>query len=515
MELKEGIKQINQSVTQSAASDATLEDYMLELKDANGNLVDKQPVSKIESLVYNYLATKRRSELAAAVGGDQNGHADGFVKFINKWIDDTIDDITPMGVFPYANDSPQDRGYVFRFYSDMHTRTLEIKVCEKSGMFYRTRAGSSGWAAWKSVGANNMGVLSKSDDLNNIKSPGVYILYTGQHPSNTPSGLLSTTTSLLKVTAGEYLLTQEIYPIAGEPFYRLFYKNNTWYDWTPLSTGIPSFYKNYATIKELEQGARDANYLFFPIQNEGDTYYKINYDFNAIQSGTATFVADFYCAYGRSPLFKYTIAASKMTNGVFYTITSDCPSTVRFFYNANKELFICPQYGGDRKILSITGKVTSVEKIGTTPPEGLTEIPLSNAYVSYMKDYSDIASLAGGLNKTIKTNGGEHIYKIGSINSNYTPFITRIFVSNTDSNKLTEYVAIVGESTSGIAADGNKVYYRLLAGGLHAGKIEIKVADRTIYAVTTGDFAVRFESATEVTGIDLSTAYVVHQQQIN
>lgn len=64
MELKEGIKQINQSVTQSSASDATLEGYMLELKDANGNLVDKQPVSKLESLVYNYLTTKRQSELA-------------------------------------------------------------------------------------------------------------------------------------------------------------------------------------------------------------------------------------------------------------------------------------------------------------------------------------------------------------------------------------------------------------------------------------------------------------------
>lgn len=64
MELKEGIKQINQSVSQSAASDATLEGYMLELKDANGNLVDKQPVSKLENLIYNYLTTKRQSELA-------------------------------------------------------------------------------------------------------------------------------------------------------------------------------------------------------------------------------------------------------------------------------------------------------------------------------------------------------------------------------------------------------------------------------------------------------------------
>lgn len=69
MELKEGIKQINQSVTQSSASDATLEGYMLELKDANGNLVDKQPVSKLENLIYNYLTTKRQSELATAVGG--------------------------------------------------------------------------------------------------------------------------------------------------------------------------------------------------------------------------------------------------------------------------------------------------------------------------------------------------------------------------------------------------------------------------------------------------------------
>lgn len=72
MELKEGIKQINQSVTQSSASDATLEGYMLELKDANGNLVDKQPVSKIESLVYNYLTTKRQSELAKVMSAQES-----------------------------------------------------------------------------------------------------------------------------------------------------------------------------------------------------------------------------------------------------------------------------------------------------------------------------------------------------------------------------------------------------------------------------------------------------------
>lgn len=313
-------------------------------------------------------------DAAKAVGGNQNGNADGFVKFINTYIDDTIDDIRPNGIYPLAGETPTDRGFVFRFYSDKHTRAFEIRVCEKSGMSYRSKMGASEWGAWKSVGETSMGVLSKSEDLNNVKNTGVYVLYTEQHPSNTPSGLLSTTTSLLKVTDGGPVLIQEIYPLAGEPFYRLYYKNNfTWYDWTSLSTGIPSFYKNYP----------------------------------------------------------------------------------------------------------------------------------------------DIASLARGLNKTIKTNGGEHIYKIGSINSNYTPFITRIFVSNTDSNSLTEYVAVVGESTSGIAADGNKVYYRLLAGALHAGKIEIKVAGRTIYAVTTGDIAVRFESATEVTGIDLSTAYDVPLQQIN
>lgn len=257
MELKEGIKQINQSVTQSSASDATLEGYMLELKDANGNLVDKQPVSKIESLVYNYLTTKRKSELVATVGGNQNGNADGFVKFINTFIDDTIDDITPNGIYPLLGEEAVDRGYAFRFYSDKHTRALEIKVCEKSGMFYRTKTGPSEWAAWKSVGVNSMGVLSKSEDLNNVKSPGVYVLYTEQHPSNTPSELLPTTTSLLKVTDGEPVLIQEIYPLAGEPYYRLYYKNNfKWYDWTSLSTGIPSFYKDYSDIASLARGIR-------------------------------------------------------------------------------------------------------------------------------------------------------------------------------------------------------------------------------------------------------------------
>lgn len=147
MELKEGIKQINQSVTQSSASDATLEGYMLELKDANGNLVDKQPVSKLESLVYNYLTTKRQSELATAVGGNQTGNADGFVKFINTFIDDTIDEHRPNGIFPLLGESSSNRGFVFRFYSNKHSRAIEIRFVENQFPDFRINT-SGQWGEW-------------------------------------------------------------------------------------------------------------------------------------------------------------------------------------------------------------------------------------------------------------------------------------------------------------------------------------------------------------------------------
>lgn len=109
MELKEGIKQINQSVTQSSASDATLEGYMLELKDANGNLVDKQPVSKIESLVYNYLTTKRQSELAKVMSVQESlgGVNDNvFILFHRK------SDNYPLMVNPHKWTSYQNSGEI-------------------------------------------------------------------------------------------------------------------------------------------------------------------------------------------------------------------------------------------------------------------------------------------------------------------------------------------------------------------------------------------------------------------
>ena len=201
----------------------TFGEYAEEVTGVDLSSAYNVPFKKIPTFYKDY---ENVGELATAVEGNQNGNADGFVKFINTFIDDTIDDITPMGVFPYAGIGSSDRGFVFRFFSDKHTRSFEIKVCEQSGMHYRSKAGASEWSDWKSVGATSMGVLSKSEDLNNVKSTGFYVLYTEQHPSNTPSGLLSTTTSLLKVTDGGTVLIQEIYPLAGDPYYRLYYKNN-------------------------------------------------------------------------------------------------------------------------------------------------------------------------------------------------------------------------------------------------------------------------------------------------
>lgn len=195
MELKEGIKQINQSVTQSAASDATLEGYMLELKDANGNLVDKQPVSKIENLVYNYLTTKRKSELADAVGG-------------------------------YC-----------------HVR-----------------------------------VISSSENMNDIKQTGEYHIRSVQHPANMPPGIVPTTSTKCFVNSKGEITIQELYPIAGEPFYRLHY-NGLWYDWARLSTGFPSFYKDYPDIASLSSaissqpvlaGVNDNVFIMFH-RNSDDT----------------------------------------------------------------------------------------------------------------------------------------------------------------------------------------------------------------------------------------------------
>ncbi len=67
VDLQDCIEDINNGVTQSSASDATLEGYTLMLVNGNGELVDKQPVSRIEQLIYNYLTTTRGSALAGVI----------------------------------------------------------------------------------------------------------------------------------------------------------------------------------------------------------------------------------------------------------------------------------------------------------------------------------------------------------------------------------------------------------------------------------------------------------------
>lgn len=221
MELKEGIKQINQSVTQSSASDATLEGYMLELKDANGNLVDKQPVSKLENLVYNYLTTKRTGELATAVG--------------------------------------------------------------------RT--------------------------------------------------------------------------------------------------------KDFETAFGYNRG------INFQRQSEPDTFFKINYNMCAPYGGAAGFVADIYIGMSYHPVDIYKFAIVKTTGGTKFSVYGNMSSIYpsNFYHDANNNIYINIKYGGDSRVCPIVGSVSSIEQIGTTAPEGLTEIPLSNAYASYMRDYPTINELAGGI----------------------------------------------------------------------------------------------------------------------
>ena len=447
MELKEGIKQINQSVTQSSASDATLEGYMLELKDANGNLVDKQPVSKLESLVYNYLTTKRQGELAKvmsvqeSLGGANDNvfimfhrKSDNYPLMVkpDKWASYQNSGEVATGVAVVAGErilvvaptkaslnwssanvagggkTTADRPTALGDFDGKANTASQITHAECRGASY-----AAGYCAqYSRVNANGQGLTAGSWWLPSIGE--LMMIHANKDKINYALSLIDASTQLSgnwNWSSTEYSDTNAWrLPIAdGSAYYGTKVAGQgAVRPVSSISLNLPSFYKDYATMKELEQGARDANEVFFPNQNELNSYYKINYNFSDIRSGTATFVADFYCAYGNAPLFKYTIAASKMSNGVFYTITSDCPSNVRFFYNANKELFICPQYGGDRKILSVTGKVTSVEKIGATPPEGLTEIPLSNGYVSYMKDYENVGELADDMG------GYRHVRDISS-----------------------------------------------------------------------------------------------------
>lgn len=342
MELKEGIKQINQSVTQSSASDATLEGYMLELKDANGNLVDKQPVSKLENLVYNYLTTKRTGELATAVG---------------------------------------------------RTKDFETEFGYNRG-------------------------------------------------------------------------------------------------------------------------------INFQRQSEPDTFFKINYNMCAQYGGAAGFVADIHIGLSHHPVDIYKFAIAKTTGGTKFSVYGNMSSIYpsNFYHDANNNIYINIKFGGDNRVIPIVGSVSSIELIGTTPPEGLTEIPLSNAYVSYMKDYPNIASLASGIRpQTIKNGGSERIYKIGVIPQGYNPFCYNFWVAGTNAGKPVECTLIVGDEGAGKGLADNVVMYKDWGAGEIgvSNFIEIAVVTRTVYLVCKADVSITFgEYAEEATGVDLSSAYNVPFKKI-
>lgn len=66
--LETALQTINRAVTEhSSATDAQLEDYMMELINSNGEIIDKQPLSRLRDFVYNYLVTNKASDLADLV----------------------------------------------------------------------------------------------------------------------------------------------------------------------------------------------------------------------------------------------------------------------------------------------------------------------------------------------------------------------------------------------------------------------------------------------------------------
>lgn len=87
--------------------------------------------------------------------------------------------------------------------------------------------------------------------MDNIIQTGEYHIKGGQHPANTPSGIQSDSSIKCFVNSSGLITIQELFPLSGEPFYRVHY-NNKWYNWRYLTTDIPSFYKNYNSPAELK-----------------------------------------------------------------------------------------------------------------------------------------------------------------------------------------------------------------------------------------------------------------------
>lgn len=86
------------------------------------------------------------ANLASVLGGSQIGDDNGFVKFINTFIDDTIDNQTPNGIYPLCGDT-SGRGFVFRFFSTKHYRALEIRFIEQQMPSFRFRVNGQ-WSEW-------------------------------------------------------------------------------------------------------------------------------------------------------------------------------------------------------------------------------------------------------------------------------------------------------------------------------------------------------------------------------
>ena len=87
--------------------------------------------------------------------------------------------------------------------------------------------------------------------MDNIIQTGEYHLLSTKHPANVPSGLLPTASTKCFVNSSGRITIQELFPIVGEPFYRVRY-DEKWYNWCRLTTDTPSFYKNYNSTTELK-----------------------------------------------------------------------------------------------------------------------------------------------------------------------------------------------------------------------------------------------------------------------
>ena len=91
---------------------------------------------------------QRPALIEQVLGGSQIGDANGFVKFINTFIDDTIDDYRPNGIYPLLGDNSSiGRGFVFRFFSNKHYRALEIRFTEQQMPSFRFSLNDQ-WSEW-------------------------------------------------------------------------------------------------------------------------------------------------------------------------------------------------------------------------------------------------------------------------------------------------------------------------------------------------------------------------------